>query len=86
VAERSDTEREPEIAADLVARIGRGVREAEDAMVRRYGPGLLYLLKRRTRDAELALDLRQDSSAWPSRSCAARRSTSPRTSRRICAP
>lgn len=60
VAERSDTEREPEIAADLVARIGRGLREAEEAMARRYGPGLLYLLKRRTRDAELALDLRQD--------------------------
>ncbi len=29
-------------------------------MVRRYGSGLLRLLKRRTRDAELALDLRQD--------------------------
>jgi RNA polymerase sigma-70 factor (ECF subfamily) len=60
VAERSDGEREPEIAADLVARIGRGGRDAEDAMVRRYGPGLLYMLKRRTRDSELALDLRQD--------------------------
>jgi RNA polymerase sigma-70 factor (ECF subfamily) len=60
VAERSDTEREPEIAADLAARIGRGERDAEDTMARRYGPGLLYLLKRRTRDPELALDLRQD--------------------------
>jgi RNA polymerase sigma-70 factor (ECF subfamily) len=60
VAERSDGEREPEIAAELVARIGRGGRDAEDAMVRRYGPGLLYMLKRRTRDSELALDLRQD--------------------------
>ena len=60
MAEGSDTEQEPVIAADLVARIGGGARDAEDAMVRRYGPGLLYLLKRRTRDAELALDLRQD--------------------------
>jgi len=60
VAEGSDFELEPAIAADLVARIGRGARDAEEAMVRRYGPGLLYLLKRRTRDADLALDLRQD--------------------------
>lgn len=60
VAERSDAEREPEIAADLVARIGRGARDAEEAMVRRYGAGLLYLLRRRTRDSDLALDLRQD--------------------------
>ena len=60
MAERSDAEREPEIAADLVARIGRGARDAEEAMVRRYGAGLLYLLRRRTRDSDLALDLRQD--------------------------
>jgi RNA polymerase sigma-70 factor (ECF subfamily) len=60
VAEASESEQEPQIAADLVARIGRGARDAEEAMVRRYGPGLLYLLKRRTRDAELAADLRQD--------------------------
>jgi RNA polymerase sigma-70 factor (ECF subfamily) len=60
LAEGSEFEQEPQIAADLVARIGRGARDAEEAMVRRYGPGLLYLLKRRTRDPELALDLRQD--------------------------
>jgi RNA polymerase sigma-70 factor (ECF subfamily) len=60
VAERSDAEREPDIAVDLVARIGRGARDAEEAMVRRYGAGLLYLLRRRTRDSDLALDLRQD--------------------------
>jgi RNA polymerase sigma-70 factor, ECF subfamily len=60
VTEGSETEQEPQIAADLVARIGRGARDAEEAMVRRYGAGLLYLLKRRTRDPELALDLRQD--------------------------
>jgi RNA polymerase sigma-70 factor (ECF subfamily) len=62
MTERSgpDSEQEARIAADLVARIGRGARDAEDAMIRRYGPGLLYLLKWRTRDSELALDLRQD--------------------------
>ena len=51
---------ELEIAADLVARIRAGSRDAEEAMIRRYGAGLLYLLKRRARDPELALDLRQD--------------------------
>jgi len=55
-----DADLEPQIAADLCARIHTGSRDAEEQMVRRYGPGLLYLLKRRTRDAELALDLRQD--------------------------
>src|SRR5262245_16430709 len=58
VAEDSDSE--PQIAADLCARIHQGSRDAEEQMVRRYGAGLLRLLKRRTRDAELALDLRQD--------------------------
>jgi RNA polymerase sigma-70 factor (ECF subfamily) len=62
MTERSgpESEQEARIAADLVARIGQGARDAEDAMVRRYGAGLLYLLKWRTRDAELAHDLRQD--------------------------
>jgi RNA polymerase sigma-70 factor (ECF subfamily) len=60
VTEGSESDQEPQIAADLVARIGLGARDAEEAMVRRYGPALLYLLKRRTRDPELALDLRQD--------------------------
>jgi RNA polymerase sigma-70 factor (ECF subfamily) len=55
-----DSDLEPQIAADLCARIRQGSRDAEGEMVRRYGAGLLYLLKRRTRDAELALDLRQD--------------------------
>jgi RNA polymerase sigma-70 factor (ECF subfamily) len=59
VSDDSDFE-EPQIAAELCARIRQGSREAEGEMVRRYGAGLLYLLKRRTRDAELALDLRQD--------------------------
>jgi RNA polymerase sigma-70 factor (ECF subfamily) len=60
VGEGSEAEQEPRIAADLVARIGLGARDAEDQMIRRYGAGLLYLLKRRTRDPELAADLRQD--------------------------
>ncbi len=55
-----ESEQEPQIAADLAARIRNGSRDAEEAMIRRYGAGLLYLLKRRTRDPELALDLRQD--------------------------
>ena len=55
-----DTDLEPQIAADLCTRIRPGSRDAEGEMVRRYGAGLLYLLKRRTRDADLALDLRQD--------------------------
>ncbi|HEX6998782.1 MAG TPA: sigma-70 family RNA polymerase sigma factor [Gammaproteobacteria bacterium] len=56
----SDPRAEAEIAADLVARIGRGDSAAEGEMVRRYQRGLLYLLGRRTRDADLARDLCQD--------------------------
>ncbi len=51
---------EGRISADLVTRIGRGDREAEAQMVERYGRALLYLLKRRTGDHDLALDLRQE--------------------------
>jgi RNA polymerase sigma-70 factor (ECF subfamily) len=51
---------EPRIAADLVARIGRGDREAEAELCRRYSRGLLFLLRQRTGDTELAQDLRQD--------------------------
>ena len=60
VADSSDTQLEPQISADLVARIGRGEHAAEEQMVRRYERGLLYLLRRHTRDPELALDLCQD--------------------------
>ncbi len=38
----------------------RGDRSAEAELVERYGRGVLYLLKRKTRDPELALDLRQE--------------------------
>lgn len=51
---------EPRISADLAARIRNSDRSAEEDLVRRYGPGLLRLLTRRTRDAEVARDLRQD--------------------------
>jgi len=60
VADAPETQLEHQISAALVARIGRGDRAAEEEMVAHYGRGLLYLLKRRTGDAELALDLRQD--------------------------
>lgn len=49
-----------QISIDLARRIGSGDRSAEQELVERYGRALLYLLKRRTRDPELALDLRQD--------------------------
>ena len=51
---------EAQISADLVKRIGQGDRRAEEELVRRYQRGLIYLLKRRTRDPQLALDLTQE--------------------------
>ena len=36
------------------------MRAAEEALVARYGPPLHFMLKQRTRDSELALDIRQD--------------------------
>ena len=56
----SHHEEELRVSVELTERIRRGDRSAEDELVRRYGRGLLYLLERRTRDRELALDLRQD--------------------------
>ncbi len=51
---------EHEFAADLARQIGQGVKAAEQTLAARYGPGLHFLLKQRTRDSELALDIRQD--------------------------
>lgn len=51
---------EARVSADLVARIGGGDRSAEAAMIDRYGRGVLYLLRRRTRDPDLAQDIRQE--------------------------
>jgi RNA polymerase sigma-70 factor (ECF subfamily) len=60
VGESQEPDLEPEIAADLVRQIGQGVRAAETAMIERYAGGLLFMLKRRTRDMEIARDIRQD--------------------------
>jgi RNA polymerase sigma-70 factor (ECF subfamily) len=51
---------EAKLSTELVRRIGAGDRRAEEDLVRRYQRGLVYLLRRRTRDSELALDLAQD--------------------------
>jgi len=51
---------EARVSAELARRIAQGDRAAESQLVERYQRGVLYLLKRRTRDNDLALDLRQD--------------------------
>jgi len=51
---------EPQIASDLVDRIRQGDSQAETELWNRYSRGLLYLLRRRTNDPELAQDLRQE--------------------------
>ena len=51
---------EQSVAADLVARIARGDASAETELWNRYSRGLLFLLRRRTNDADLADDLRQE--------------------------
>jgi RNA polymerase sigma-70 factor (ECF subfamily) len=60
VVETPDHALEAQISADFVKRIGQGDRRAEEDLVRRYQRGLIYLLKRRTRDPQLALDLAQE--------------------------
>jgi len=60
VVETPDPALEAQISAELVKRIGLGDRRAEEELVRRYQRGLVYLLQRRTRDPQLALDLAQD--------------------------
>jgi RNA polymerase sigma-70 factor (ECF subfamily) len=47
-------------AEDLVTRIGRGDPAAETELWNRYSRGLLFLLRRRTGNPDLAEDLRQD--------------------------
>jgi RNA polymerase sigma factor (sigma-70 family) len=47
-------------AAALAAAIARGQREAETLLVEIYGRGLLYVLRRETRDKDLADDLYQE--------------------------
>ena len=60
MVETPDHALEAQISAELVKRIGQGDRRAEEDLVRRYQRGLTYLLKRRTRDPQLALDLAQE--------------------------
>jgi RNA polymerase sigma-70 factor (ECF subfamily) len=60
VVETPDHALEAQISTDFVKRIGLGDRRAEEELVRRYQRGLIYLLKRRTRDPQLALDLAQE--------------------------
>ena len=56
-------ELETQIATDLVERIRTGDRSAEAEMVDRYHRGLLYVLKHRSGDPELAKDVCQDTFA-----------------------
>jgi RNA polymerase sigma-70 factor, ECF subfamily len=60
VVETPDPALEAQISADFVKRIGLGDIRAEEELVRRYQRGLIYLLQRRTRDPQLALDLAQE--------------------------
>ena len=60
MVEAPDHALEAQISAEFVKRIGQGDRHAEEELVRRYQRGLIYLLKRRTRDPQLALDLAQE--------------------------
>lgn len=56
----SDHGDEQTVAADLVARIAGGEPSAETELWNRYSRGLLFLLRRRTGDPDLADDLRQE--------------------------
>ena len=58
--DQPEDQQEARISIELAQRIGAGDRAAEAQLVARYERGVLYLLKRRTRDTELALDLRQE--------------------------
>jgi RNA polymerase sigma-70 factor (ECF subfamily) len=51
---------EPQVATDLVQRIKLGDGDAEAELWRRYSRGLLFLLRRRTGNPDLAEDLRQE--------------------------
>ena len=56
----SPDDTEARASADLVNRIRRGDSGAETELWDRYCRGLLFLLKQRTRDPDLAQDLRQE--------------------------
>jgi RNA polymerase sigma factor (sigma-70 family) len=48
-------------ASNLAMRIGRGDRDAEEELIRHYGPRLEFILGRHVREPSLAADLRQES-------------------------
>ena len=56
----SSDDTEARASADIVARIRRGDPGAETELWDRYCRGLLFLLRQRTRDPDLAQDLRQE--------------------------
>ena len=60
MVETPDHALEAQLSTELVARIGRGDRRAEEDLVRRYQRGLMFLLKRRCGDPQLALDIAQE--------------------------
>ena len=60
MVETPDHALEAQLSTELVQRIGQGDRRAEEELVRRYQRGLIYLLKRRTGDPQLALDIAQE--------------------------
>lgn len=56
----NDHSEERVAATQLVRRVGDGDRQAESEMIERYSRGLRFLLRRQTRDPELAEDLLQE--------------------------
>ena len=55
-----DYEEERQVAAQLADRVRRGDPQAESELVERYSRGLRYLLRRQTRDSDLAEDMLQE--------------------------
>lgn len=55
-----DEESEATVASQLVERVHRGERGAEEELFARYGNGILFMLQRASGDPALAEDLRQE--------------------------
>ena len=60
MSDKFDHQQEREAATMLVRRVQEGDKQAEGEMVERYSRGLRFLLRRKTRDPELAEDLLQE--------------------------
>lgn len=56
----SDFSEERQVAKDLLQRMAEGDASAESELVERYSRGLRFLLRRKTRNSELAEDLLQE--------------------------